>query len=107
MQNKKKQQTLDNISFDRQSTIAEIIWILKTVLSGHSMSSNDDLGKTFAAMFLQLRNLYNFNLARTISIYVINHSLAPFFKSLLNGSLQKSNIHVFYFDESLNEVTQT
>ena len=48
----KKQQTLDNINFDRQSTIAEIIWILKTLLSGHSMCSNDDLGKTFAAMFL-------------------------------------------------------
>ena len=39
----KKQQMLDNISFDRQSTIAEIIWILKTVLCGHSMHLNDDL----------------------------------------------------------------
>ena len=49
---KKKQQTLDKINFDRQSTIAEIIWIIKTLLSGHSMCLNDDLGKTFAAMFL-------------------------------------------------------
>ena len=97
----KKLQTWDNISFDRQSTTAEIIWILKTVLSGHSMCSNDDLGKTFAAMFPQL------NLARTKFMYVINHGVASLFKSMLNNSLQKSNIHVFCFDESLNEVTRT
>ena len=71
------------------------------------MRSNDDLRKTFAAMFPQLKNLYKFNLARTKSMYVINHGLAPFFKSMLNDSLQKFNIHVFSFDESLNEVTQT
>ena len=98
----KTQQTLDNISFDRQSTMAETIWILKTVLSGHSMRSNDELGKTFAAMFPQLKILYNFNIARTKFMYVINHSLAPLFKSMLNGSLQKFNIHVLCFDESLN-----
>ena len=76
MQNKKKkQQTLDNISFDRQSTLAEMIWILKTVLSGHSMCLNGGVRKTFAAMFPQLKRLYNFNLARSKSMYVINHSL--------------------------------
>ena len=37
----KKQRTLDNISFDRQSTMAEVIWILKIVLSVHYMPSND------------------------------------------------------------------
>ena len=82
----KKQQTLDNISFDRQSTIAEIIWILKTVLSAHSMCLNGDLRKIFTVMFPQLKRLYNFNLALTKSMYVINHGLAPFFKSMLNES---------------------
>ena len=107
MHNQKKQQTLPDISSERQSTIAEIIWILKTVLSGHSMRSNDELGKTFAAMFPQLNSFYNFNLARTKSMYVINHGLASFFKSMLNDSLQKFNTYVFCFDESLNQVTQT
>ena len=69
------------------------------------MRSNDDLGKTVAAMFPQLNSLYNFNLASTKSMYVINHGLAPFFKSMLNDSLQKANTHVFCFDESLNQVT--
>ena len=94
---KKPQQTLDKISFERQSTIAEIIWILKTVLSGHPMRSNSDLGK-IVAMFPQIKSLYNFNLARTKSMYNINHGLAPFSKSMLNDSLEKSNIHVFYFN---------
>ena len=97
---------MDNIGFDRQSTIAEIVWILKTALSGHSMRSNDDLAKTFVAMFLQLKS-QNFNLARTKSMYVINHGLAAFFKSVLNAASKSLNIHVFCFDESLNEVTQT
>ena len=91
---------MDDISFVRQSTIAEIIWILKTVLSGHSMRSNDDVGKIFAPMFPLLKSLYNFNLARTKHMYVIIHGLAPFFKSMLNDSLQKSNIHAFCFDET-------
>ena len=103
----KKQQKLDNINFDRQSTIPEIIWILKTILMGHSMCLNDDLGRTFTAMFLQHKSLYNFNLASTKSMYVINLGLAPFFKFMFSDSLQKSNIHVFCFDESLNKVTQT
>ena len=40
-------------------------------------------------------------------MYLINHGFAPCFKSMLNDSLQKSNFHVFCFDESVNEVTQT
>ena len=105
MQNKRNSKHW--IGFDRQSKIADIIWIVTTVLSGHSMRSNDELGKTFAAMFPQLKSLYNFNLARTKSMYVINHGLAPFFKPMLNDSLQKSDISVFCFDGSLNEATQT
>ena len=34
-------------------------------------------------------------------MYVINHGLAPFFKSMLNDILQKSNIHLICFDGSL------
>ena len=38
---------------------------------------------------------------------LINHGLAPYFKSLLLDSLKKSDIYVYSFDESLNYVTQT
>ena len=58
-------------------------------------------------LFPQLKRLYKFILAHTNFVYVINHGLAPFCKSMLNDSLQKSNIRVFCFDESLNEVEQS
>ena len=43
----------------------------------------------------------------TKSLCVINHGLAPFYKSQLTDDLEKSDIHVFSFDEGLNDVTQT
>ena len=39
------------------------------------------------------------------SMYVTNHGFAPF--SQLIDDLEKSDFHVFSFDESLNDVTQT
>ena len=38
---------------------------------------------------------------------MINHGLAPYFKNYLETALQKSELHVYSFDESLNSVTQT
>ena len=40
-------------------------------------------------------------------MYLINHGLAPCFKSLLKTSIDRSDIFSFSFDESLNEATQT
>ena len=40
-------------------------------------------------------------------MYDINHDIAPYFKSLLLSSINTSYIHVYSFNESLNEVTQT
>ena len=47
-----------------------------------------------------------FSMGCTKSMYVINHGLAPFFKSQLTDDFEKSDIHVFSFGESLNDVTQ-
>ena len=46
-------------------------------------------------------------LNKTKSMYAINHGLAPSFKCALMSDLQKSDIHTYSFNESLNEVTQT
>ena len=48
-----------------------------------------------------------FSMGRTKSMCLINHGLAPFFKSLLLSELNRSYIFVFSFDERLNQVTQT
>lgn len=44
---------------------------------------------------------------RAKSMYVINHWIAPFIKSQLTDNLEKSDIYIFRFDKSLNDVTQT
>ena len=46
-----------------------------------------------------------FLMGRTKSMFLINHDLALFLKSLLLSELNKC--FVFSFDESLNQVTQT
>ena len=77
-------------------------------MGGCSGRFNDDIDETFLAMFPDLKSvLNNFSLARTKSSYVINHGLAPYLKNQLETALQKSEVYVYSFDESLNSVTQT
>ena len=64
-------QTLEDVLLSTDSIRAEIVWTLKSVMSGYSVRSNDDLSLTFAAMFPEL------NMTSTKSTYVINHGLAP------------------------------
>lgn len=100
------QETLDTFLITSTATKAEIIWSLKSVMSGFSNRSNDELSSTFAAMFPDSNIAKSFNLARTKAMYTITHGLAPYFKSVLVSSLTQSEIHVYAFDESLNDVTQ-
>ena len=58
-------------------------------------------------MFPDSKIARNFSMARTKAMYAINHVIAPYFKSLLLSSINTLDIHIYYFDESLNEVTQT
>ena len=76
-------------------------------MSDYSIRPNDNLTETLSAMFPQCKSIRNFNLARTESMYAVNHGIGPFFKSLLYGKLKRSVFHVYCFDESLAEVTQT
>ena len=41
------------------------------------------------------------------AMYAINHGIPPYFKYFLLSSINASDIHVYSFDDSLNEVTQT
>ena len=68
-------QTLEDVLLSTDSVRAEIVWTLKSVMSGYSVRSNDDLSLTFAAMFPELKRI--FNMTSTKSTYVINHGLAP------------------------------
>ena len=48
-------QTLEDVLASTDSVRAEIIWTLRSVMSGYSVHSDDDLSLTFAAMFLKLK----------------------------------------------------
>ena len=58
-------------------------------------------------MFPDSKIARNFSMARTKAMYGINHVIAPYFKSLLLSSINTLGVHIYSFDESLNEVTQT
>ena len=85
---------------------AEIIWILKSICSGYSNRSCEQLNYTLKAMFPDCKIAEAFSVGRTKSMYMINHGFAPFFNSLLLSELNKSDIFLFSFDESLNQVTK-
>ena len=101
------QKTVDMYLYNSDVSKAELIWTLKSVMDGFSVRSNDRLNETLLAMFPDSKIAGKFNMARTKSMYTINHGIYPYFRSLLLSSLSKSNILVYSFDESLNDVTQT
>ena len=75
-------------------------------MGGFSVRSNDELNETLSAMFPDSKIAGSFSMARTKSTYAINRGIYPYFKSLLLSSLSQSNIHVYSFDQSLNNITQ-
>ena len=82
--------------------------VTKSVLGGFSVRANDELNETLSNVSRQCFQIArNFSLARTKAMYDINHGIVPYFKSLLLSSINTSYIHVYSFNESLNEVTQT
>ena len=86
------QQTLQDALISTNSARAEIIWILKCVMSEYSIRSNDDLFEMFSAMFPEFKSVKLFSMARTKSMYVINQGIAPYFKSLLKADVEKSDM---------------
>ena len=86
---------------------AKIMWALKTVVSGLSHNSNNNISNCFRAMFPNNATAEQFSLGRTKFTYVVNHGLSPYFKELLPDNVNLSDCFVISFDESLNSVTQS
>ena len=76
------QKKLDYYVIKSDVTKAEIIQLLKTVDSGFSVHSNDDINDLSAAMFSDSAIASQIKMARSKSIYKVNHGLALHFKSL-------------------------
>ena len=91
---------------DSQKQKTEIVWALKSVLSGYFNNSCAVISKIFTCMFPDSKIAKSFELGATKLKYVINFGIAPYFKDILYNHLKKSNCFVISFDESLNDYTQ-
>ena len=100
-----KQSTIE-LHLEKSSAMkAEIIWTLKSVMGGYSARSNEDMNETLAAIFPEFEATKLFQMSRSKSVYVVNHGLAPYFKSVLKTNLYKADFLVYSSDESLNDIT--
>ena len=78
------QKTLDSNIVNKDVTTSEIIWTLKSVVSGFSNNSCDDFAPTLRAMCPDSKLAKEFKLGRTKLMYLVNYGIAPHFKSLLD-----------------------
>ena len=90
-----------------QPLLAVIRLILKCVESGFSSRSCDNMGELMRMMFPDSKNAQSLTLGKDKFAYILNHGIFPYFRECLITSIKKSEIHVFSFDESLNEKTES
>ncbi|XP_047140612.1 uncharacterized protein LOC124815840 [Hydra vulgaris] len=62
---------------------------------------------TFKKMFPDSKVAEDFTMNTSKVSYIVNHGLAPYFKTLLKEEITKSDCYIVSFDESLNDITQT
>ncbi|XP_047123731.1 uncharacterized protein LOC124806683 [Hydra vulgaris] len=103
----KKQATIVSLIKSSLSTNAEIIWALKSTMSCYSNNSCAKLNDTFKKMFPDSKIAEDFTMSTSKVSYIVNHGLAPYFKTLLKEEITKSDCYIVSFDESLNDITQT
>ena len=84
---------------------AEIIWVLKNVMSGFSLRSCNVISDCFKEIFPDSKIANKFSLATIKCSYMIAYGIAPYFASLLLKDIKHSDNFSISFDESLNSVT--
>ena len=86
---------------------AEVLWALKICTSHYSHNSSEGSNLLFQRMFPDSDIASAFKCGEMKSAYLINHGIAPHFKSLLSDRLRSGSCEfVLLFDESMNSKTQ-
>ena len=80
---------------------AEIICVLKNVMSDFPLRSLDGISDCFKEMFPDSK----FSLARRKCSYMLTYGIAPYFASLLLEDIKLTDNFSISFDEALNSVT--
>jgi len=106
-QTSKSQTILEVVMSNSDKFKAEILWIVKSIMSGYSNNSSQDINLLFRKMFPDSKIASSFQVGADKVRYMTNYGIAPYFKSLLVDSLKMSDCYVVSFDESLNDMTQS
>lgn len=86
------------------TAIAELTWVMKSVVSNIAPAVCDDLKDVFSAMFPNAVP-QDFSLGRTKISYLITEALGPYFYSLLTEKAKDSHYSLLY-DETTNHGNQ-
>jgi hypothetical protein len=89
-----------------QVTKAEIVWVMKTVMSHFSMNSSKDMKDIFQLMFPDSDIAKKITVGSTKIAYMITYGLAPYYHNQLVQSVQKCDRFVICFDEAMNRISQ-
>ena len=79
----KKQSDLNDFVIKEKTTMAEIRWAFKTVMSHYSYNSSSNLKSLFKVMFPDSEICKQISLSGSKMLYLISHGLAPY----LSGAL--------------------
>ena len=96
--------SLNDYVKDANTTKAEILGTLKTVMSTSSLRSCEQLKHLFLAMFSDSTIAKSFTLGRTKCGYYITYGIAAYFGGLIKTLINKLPCFSLSFDETLNRV---
>ena len=90
----------------KSARTAEIIWTLKSVLSGYPNSLCNEIANTLKAMCPDSQLVTDFKLVCLKLMCIVKYGIALYFKQLLDVKLKKVSLYTLPFDQSLNEINQ-
>lgn len=99
------QKTIDQSLTSSGTLKADIIWVLKSVVSGFSYRSCHELTEVFSIMFSDSDIPKGGQLTKTKAMYVMyitTYGTAPHFKYMVKEEISKSDVMTFSFEGSLS-----
>lgn len=87
-------------------TSAEILWALRLVNKRQSFHSLNEDNELFKRMFPDSQIAQGFAMKEKKAKYIISYGLAPYFRDLLQKSIDGLDSFVICFDEALNKISQ-
>lgn len=104
--NSNQQGTVKSFTTKDDVSKAEVIWIMKTVMSHQSYNSAEGLNKVLQTMFPDSEIAKKMQLGPDKMAYIVKFGLAEYFRSILIEEAKMADCFVLAFDEALNKINQ-